>query len=144
MSASGLRSRLVVRRELRENEAVADRTAGFTMQFLFVVRPEPPGQYTARVMGFSEIRGVAPTEQEAVERARSALTEWLKTAQWVPVEVPAPQSWAGGNGPGGVDPNDPLEHEYLRDLERFRQEDRERTFREYDQECSDSSSTPTT
>jgi hypothetical protein len=43
-----------------------------------------------------------------------------------------------------MDPNDPIEQEYLRELERNRREDRERTLRELDQECSDSSSTPTT
>ena len=114
------------------------------MQFLFIVRPEPPGQFTARVMGFSEIREVAPTEQEAIQRARAALAEWLAAARWVPVDVPAPQTWSPTASAGFADPNDPLEQDYLRDLERFREEDRERTFREYDEECSDSSSTQTT
>ena len=43
-----------------------------------------------------------------------------------------------------ADPNDPNEKAYLEELARLRQEDLERTLRELDQECSNSSSTPTT
>ena len=45
---------------------------------------------------------------------------------------------------GHLDPNDPLEQEFLEELARLRREDLERTLREDDQECSSSSSTPTT
>jgi hypothetical protein len=45
---------------------------------------------------------------------------------------------------GHLDPNDELEIEFQAELARLKQEDLERTLREYDQECPNSSSTPTT
>jgi hypothetical protein len=45
---------------------------------------------------------------------------------------------------GHLDPNDPLEQEFLEELARLKREDLERTLREDGQECSNSSSTPTT
>ena len=45
---------------------------------------------------------------------------------------------------GHRDPNDELEKEFQEELARLKREDLERTLREYDQECSNSSSTPTT
>ena len=45
---------------------------------------------------------------------------------------------------GHLDPNDPLEQEFVEELARLRREDLERTLREDSQECSNSSSTPTT
>ena len=43
-----------------------------------------------------------------------------------------------------LDPNDPLEQEFLAELARQRQEDVEQTVREDAQACPSSSSTPTT
>ncbi len=45
---------------------------------------------------------------------------------------------------GHLDPNDPLEQEFLEELARRRREDYEQAAREDGQECSNSSSTPTT
>jgi hypothetical protein len=45
---------------------------------------------------------------------------------------------------GHLDPNDPLEIEFREELARLKREDLERTLREYDQECPNSSSIPTT
>jgi hypothetical protein len=45
---------------------------------------------------------------------------------------------------GHLDPNDPLEKEFMDELARLKREDLERTLREDDQECPNSSSTPTT
>jgi hypothetical protein len=44
---------------------------------------------------------------------------------------------------GHLDPNDPAEKEFREELARLKREDLERTLRE-DEECSNSSSTPTT
>jgi hypothetical protein len=44
---------------------------------------------------------------------------------------------------GHLDPNDPAEKEFREELARIKREDLERTLRE-DEECSNSSSTPTT
>ena len=43
-----------------------------------------------------------------------------------------------------LDPNDPAEIEFMEEMARLKREDLERTLREYDQECPNSSSTPTT
>ena len=45
---------------------------------------------------------------------------------------------------GHLDPNDPMEIEFMEEMARLKREDLERTLREYDQECPNSSSTPTT
>jgi hypothetical protein len=46
--------------------------------------------------------------------------------------------------PRHLDPNDPVEQEFVEELARRRREDLEQTPREDGQECSNSSSTPTT
>ncbi len=45
---------------------------------------------------------------------------------------------------GHLDPNDPVEQAFVEELARRRQEDLAQTLREDGQECSNSSSTPTT
>jgi hypothetical protein len=45
--------------------------------------------------------------------------------------------------PAHLDPNDPVEQEFVEELVRRRREDLEQTLREDGQECSNSSSTPT-
>jgi hypothetical protein len=46
--------------------------------------------------------------------------------------------------PGHLDPNDPVEQEFMEELARRRREDLEQTLAEDGQECPNSSSTPTT
>jgi hypothetical protein len=46
--------------------------------------------------------------------------------------------------PGHLDPKDPLEQEFVQELTRRRRDDAEQSLREDDQECFNSSSTPTT
>jgi predicted RNase H-like HicB family nuclease len=116
-----------------------------TQPFWVVLRPEPEGQFTARVVGLPEIQATAPTKEEALQQVRAVLAEWVASGRLVSVDVPQGNPWR--NLPGYIDPNDPGEQEYLEELARFRQEDLERTLREYDsedQKCSGSSSTPTT
>jgi hypothetical protein len=107
-----------------------------------LVRPEPPGQFTAQALGIPGLCSTAVTREEALQQVRTRLGEWLTTGQLVSVEVPQENhllQWFGR-----VDPTDPNEQAYLEELEHFRKEDLERTLRELDQECSNSSSTPTT
>jgi predicted RNase H-like HicB family nuclease len=116
-----------------------------TSSLLIVVRSEPPGQFTAQAVGLPEIQTTAATREEAIEQVQAALREWLAEGRLVLVPVSPPSPSSSGFGP--KDPNDPLEQEFLQDLARFRQEDLERTLREYEQEdreCSNTSSTPTT
>jgi predicted RNase H-like HicB family nuclease len=115
------------------------------LHHLIVVRPDGTGQFKAQVVGIPEVFALGATPDEAIAKARRGLIEWLATAQWVTVEVPTPT--AGHpllEVAGHADPNDPAEKEYLEELARMRREDLERTLREYDQECPNSSSTPTT
>jgi predicted RNase H-like HicB family nuclease len=112
---------------------------------LIAVRPDPAGKYTAQVIGIPEVRATAQTEQEAIEEAQKMLAAWLGSSRLVAIEVPTPPSGVKQvNHQGHLDPDHPMEKEYLDELARYRREDLERTIREYDQECSNSSSTPTT
>src|SRR5262245_10691310 len=96
---------------------------------LVVVRAEPSGQYTAQAVGIPEIRVTAATREEAIQQVRATLGEWLRSGQLVSVDLPRQSSWP--MLPRRVDPNDPLEQEYLEELARAKREDLERTLREY-------------
>ena len=111
---------------------------------LVAVRPDPAGKDTAQVVGIPEIRASAETEQDAIEQVRARLAAWLKGGRLVAIDIPGPELGPWPPPQGHLDPNDPMEKEYLDELARYRREDLERTLREYDQECSNSSSTPTT
>ena len=113
---------------------------GVPIAQLVLVRPEPPSSYTAQVVGLPEISATAATRAEAIEGVRKIVQEWLAAGKLVQVRLP--QQDSGLNEFGCRDPNDPLEKEFLEDLTRFREEDLERTLREYELEdlaCSDSS-----
>ena len=106
-----------------------------------VVRPEPPGQHTATVVGIPEIHATAATREEAIEQVHARLRDWLTSGQLVAVELPQDNPWLKY---AGWTKDDPDYGVYLEELERARQEDLERTLREYNEPCSDSSSTPIT
>ena len=105
------------------------------------VTPEPAGQFTVQAVGLPEIRATAATREEALLRVQEMLRGLLASGQLVPIEVRSDNmllNWVG------ADPNDPDEQAYLEALARDRAEDLENTLRELDQECSNTSSTPTT
>jgi hypothetical protein len=115
------------------------------MDYLLIVRPVPEGQFTAQVMGIPEIRAVASTEPQAIQQAKRLLIEWLAKALLVRVHLKIPaEAHPAMEFAGQFDPNDPVEQMYLEELARLKREDLENTLREYDQECPNSSSTPTT
>jgi hypothetical protein len=102
------------------------------------------GGYAARVIGLPELQGVGATREEAVQAVSQAVGRWFAEGRlvtlWAPPRPPLVK-------PSGWSKDDPLEQEFLQELARARQEDLERTLREYEEEdrgCSDSSSTPTT
>jgi hypothetical protein len=112
---------------------------------LIHVRPEPPGQYTAQLVGLPELCATAGTQEAAIEQVRTVLATWLTSGTLVPANAPPQTSWI--KLPPRIDPNDPLEREFLEELARARQQDLERTLREYEMEdnaCPSPSSTPTT
>jgi len=118
---------------------------GLTSSFWIVVRPEPPGQFTAQAVGLPELHATAATREEALQQIRNVLNEWITTGQLVPIEASRENPWLRGFG--HRDPNDPNEQAYLEELARLKAEDLDRTLRQYEEEdrqCPNSSSTPTT
>jgi HPt (histidine-containing phosphotransfer) domain-containing protein len=110
-----------------------------------VVRPEPAGQFTAQLLGLPQLHATAASREQAIEQVRARIAEWIAAGQLVPIEVPMGHPLLRFSG--WIDPNDPGEQVYLEELARQRAEDLERTLREYaqeDEQCSGSSSTPTT
>jgi hypothetical protein len=113
-----------------------------SIQQWIVGRPEPAGQFTAQVVGVPELRATAATRDEAIQQIRAMLVDWLASGQLMSIEVPCPNPLLHFSG--HLDPNDLLEQEFVEELTRRRREDLEETQREDGQECSNSSSTPTT
>jgi uncharacterized protein YoaH (UPF0181 family) len=110
---------------------------------LVQVGQDGAGRCTAQVVGIPELQATAGTRAEAIEQVRSLLAQRLSSGQLVALAVASPMPQ---KAPGWAK-DDPLEQEFLEELARRRQEDFERTLREYEEEdraCSDTSSTPTT
>ena len=118
--------------------------ANGTTSVLLVVSPEPTGRFTAKVAAIPEIHATSTTREEAIQKVRTQLSEWLASGNVVSVPVPVVNPWlqlAGHAAPNALE-----EQEYLQELAR-RREDLDRTLREQeedDRQCSSSSSTPTT
>jgi hypothetical protein len=101
------------------------------------IREQPAGVWTAEVVGLPEVLATSSSSQEALRLVRDRLEQGLALGQLVQVALrPFP--------PEARDPKDPLEQEFLEDLERYHREDLERTLKEYEQQWPSSSSTPTT
>ena len=113
-----------------------------SQQHWIMVQPESSGQFTAQAVGLPEIRATAATREEALQQVGTLLSEWLASGRLVLIQIQDENPLM--HFQGHLDPSDPLEQEFLAQLDRMHREDRERTLQEYDQECSDSSSTPTT
>jgi hypothetical protein len=110
-----------------------------------VVRPEPAGQFTAQLLGLPELSATAANREEAIQQVRARILESIALGLLVPLEIPKAHPFVRFHG--WADPNDPEEKLFLEELARMKAEDLERTLREYaeeDQQCSGSSSTPTT
>ncbi len=119
--------------------ATANQPQNGAVPHWVVVRPEPAGQYTARVAGLPEIAATAATRDEALHRVQELLTTMLATGQLVAIAVPPANPLLDAFG--RTDPNDLHEQAYLEELARSRQEDLDRTIRESDEPRSNSSST---
>jgi predicted RNase H-like HicB family nuclease len=112
---------------------VQSSTANGTWSQLVVIRPEPAGQFTASLVGLPELHATATTREDALDRLGHLLGDCLASGQLAAVTVPLPtptvMKWFGHTRA-----DDPEEQAYLEELARNRQEDLERTLREYDQE----------
>jgi len=90
------------------------------MRYPVVVESNSEDEYTAEPLGKPELRVVAPTEAEALEKVGRALGEWLGSAKWVELEVPVGKvgdPWLDGFGRSADDPDF---EEYLQEIERAR------------------------
>jgi hypothetical protein len=99
------------------------------------------GQFTAQIVGVPDLQATANSPEEAVQGVRKLVAEAVASGRLAQISVPLPFS------PTGIPEDDALEREFLDILGRARQEDLERTLREYEEEdqgCSSTSSTPTT
>jgi hypothetical protein len=112
------------------------------MQHWVTVRPDAGGQYTAQAVGLPEVRATAADRDEAFRRVREMVRSLVASGELMAIAVPPANTTQTRRHP--KDPNDPHERAYLDALARDHQEDLEQTLRELDQECSNSSSTPTT
>jgi predicted RNase H-like HicB family nuclease len=111
-------------------------------QYWVTVRPEPAGQFTAQAVGLPDVYAAAATREEALAKVQETLRGLVASGQLVSIEVQTENpllKWAGRR-----DPNDPEEQAFLAILAEQEREDLEQTLRELDQQCSNSSSTPTT
>jgi hypothetical protein len=131
---------------IAEEDAVMQPQTNANVAQLVLVRPEPPGQYTAQLVGLPELCATAATRNEALRQVDLKISEWLKSGQLAVIQAPMVSNpsmdWSGR-----IDPNDTLEKEFLDELARMKQEDLEETLRANaaeDAKCSSSSSTPTT
>jgi predicted RNase H-like HicB family nuclease len=122
--------------------SVANPPQNGSLQQWVVGRQEPSGQFTAHVVGVPELRATAATRDEAIAQIRAMIADWLAAGKLMAVEVPCPNPLMHFSG--HLDPNDPLEQEFVKELSRQRQQDLDETLREDRQGCSNSSSTPTT
>lgn len=122
--------------------SVANTHQNGTIQQWIVGRPEPAGQFTVQVVGVPDLSATAATRAEAIEQIRAMLADWLASGQLMAIEVPCPNPLLHFSG--HIDPNDPMQKEFLEELARLKREDLDRTLREDEQECRSSSSTPTT
>lgn len=101
-----------------------------------VVRQEPGGRFTAVAVGAPEIRAEAETIESVLEKIRASLAAWGGGLYWIPVP-------AAPSGPHPALPwfghakDDPDFAVYLDEIRRNRE-------RADQQECSATSSTPTT
>src|SRR5262245_20598021 len=89
-----------------------------SMQHWVAIRPEPAGQFSAQVVGVPELCAVAATRDEAIAQIRVKLSDWLASEQLVPIEVPCPHPAL--HFTEHLDPNDPLEQEFLEELAKHR------------------------
>jgi hypothetical protein len=110
--------------------------------YLVDIRPEPPGRFTAQLVGAVDLHATAPTREEAVEQLRTLIRQRLDSGALVWVEVPRENPLMRWFGHAKDDPTFP---EYLEEIRKFRDEmDRRDNPGSGPNECSDTSLTPTT
>ncbi len=90
-------------------------------QHWVVGRQEPTGEFTSEVVGLPSIRATAATREDSLERIRALLGKSHAAGELIAIDVPL--------GLGALtfsqflDPNDPLEREFVEELRRQRRVD---------------------
>src|ERR1700752_2317802 len=105
--------------------SIANTTPNGAVQHLLVGKAEASGQFTAQVVGVPELHATAATRTEAVEKVRAMLSDWLASGRLMVIDVPCPNPLL--HFPAHLDPNDPLEQEFVEELARRRRDDLDQT-----------------
>jgi hypothetical protein len=109
---------------------------------LIRVREAPVGQFTAELLGAPDLRATAATREAAIEQVRSLLQYEVNMGSVVALEIPRRHPVMEFAGAWKDDPDFDL---YLAEIRKFREEeDRREGFVPDTDECSLTSSTPTT
>ena len=93
------------------------------MKFPLIVRTDSPDRVEAQPLGLPELKTVASSEAEAVQRASEALTQWLASVKVVHVSVPFPVSGNPWIDSFGRSADDPDFDEYLDEIRKARSAD---------------------
>jgi hypothetical protein len=88
------------------------------MQYPVIVRTESANQYVAQPLGIPELKVMAATEAEAIEKVSRALGQWLASAKVVQVAVPSVGSGNPWLDAFGRSANDPDFAEFVEELKR--------------------------
>jgi hypothetical protein len=82
--------------------------------FDVIVRAESPDHYSAQAVSFPDLKAEAPTETEAIDKVREALTEFLAKSKRVKVSVKSDNPWLDLVGSAADDPDFEQYLEYIR------------------------------
>lgn len=90
------------------------------MQYPVIVRTTATNHYEVEPMGIPELRMVATTEEDGLEKVTQALEKWFTSAKVVQVEVPVDQSSNPWLDAFGRSANDPDFHDLVQEISRSR------------------------
>jgi len=109
---------------------------------LVQIREEPAGQFTAVLLGAPDIQATAVTREEATEQVRALLQNHVNLGSIVAIETPRQHPLMKL---AGIYKDDPSFDDFLDEIRKFREEeDRREGYVADMDECSNTSSTPTT
>ena len=112
------------------------------MHLPVTVRQAADGSYTAQAVGIPELKAIASDRVDAMMELRRLTLEWVERGELTGIPLFGLSVYSKASAP--IDPNEPAQLAFLKELARRRREDLEQTLAEYETECSGISSTPTT
>jgi len=106
------------------------------------LQQNPEGQFTAQILGVSDLQATASTREEALDQVRALLQEQVNLGSLLAIELPRQNPLMSRLG---YAKDDPYFEEYLDEIRKFREEmDRRENPHSGPGECSGTSSTRTT